>query len=118
MRYLRLLPLFPLLVSAGSRLHRRASGVTGDPSSADGQTFDYIIVGGGLAGVTVAARLSEDPSKTVLLIEAGNDDRTNPDVYDIYRYSAAFGTSLDWAWATDMGKTMHGFVVVFIRILR
>lgn len=34
--------------------------VSGDGSSVDGQTYDYIIVGGGLAGLTVANRISED----------------------------------------------------------
>ncbi len=54
------------------------SGVTTDPSTASGQTFDYIVVGGGLTGITVAARLAENSSVTVLVIEAGNDDRNNP----------------------------------------
>ncbi|MGH1330659.1 MAG: GMC family oxidoreductase [Paracoccaceae bacterium] len=34
-------------------------------------TFDYVIVGGGSAGATMAARLSEDPNISVCLLEAG-----------------------------------------------
>ncbi|KAI4709400.1 hypothetical protein J4E89_006149 [Alternaria sp. Ai002NY15] len=43
---------------------------SGEPD-VGGQSFDYIIVGGGLTGLTVANRLSEDSSRTVLVIENG-----------------------------------------------
>jgi choline dehydrogenase len=35
-------------------------------------TYDYIIVGGGTAGLAIATRLAENKSNTVAVIEAGN----------------------------------------------
>lgn len=43
-------------------------------------TFDVVVVGGGTAGCVLAARLSEDPGRSVLLVEEGPDPQPIPDV--------------------------------------
>jgi choline dehydrogenase len=34
-------------------------------------TYDYVVIGGGTAGLTIAARLAEDSDVSVAVIEAG-----------------------------------------------
>jgi len=52
--------------------------------------FDYIVVGGGTTGLTVAARLSEDPSITVLVLETGDIHLGHPSL----EYPAQYGKEL------------------------
>ncbi|KAJ6628559.1 hypothetical protein B0H10DRAFT_1940393 [Mycena sp. CBHHK59/15] len=81
-------------------------GITSTADEIDGETYDYVVIGGGLSGLTVAARLTEDPSISVLVVEAGADDRDNPEVYDIYEFGAAVGGPLDWQYPADSGRTI------------
>ncbi len=56
---------------------------------------DYVIVGAGTAGCVLAARLSEDPDVTVLVLEAGGPD-TAPELHVPAMFPVVFKSSLDW----------------------
>ena len=59
------------------------------------KTLDYIIVGGGLSGCVVAARLHQaHPSLSIALLEAGPDDSYNPAVLSPMLYPTLHGTPL------------------------
>lgn len=59
-------------------------------------SFDYVIVGGGLTGLTVASRLSENPWIRVLIIEGGQNNHNDPRIYDVRTYGQAFESDLDY----------------------
>jgi choline dehydrogenase-like flavoprotein len=61
---------------------------------------DYVIVGAGSAGCTLAARLTEDPSVSVTLVEAGGKGR-HPNISIPAAFANQFRTKLDWDYNTE-----------------
>lgn len=71
-------------------------GIVADAKAVAGRQFDYIVCGGGLTGLTVASKLTEDRKISVLVIEAGQDYHEDPRVNDVRTYGQAFNSELDW----------------------
>ena len=100
---------WPLLLSAAAalpgklpheELDLQASLLTDAAQVAD-TSVDYIIAGGGLTGLTIAARLSENSEIKVLVIESGfYESNRGPIVEDLNTYGEIFGTSVDHAYET------------------
>jgi len=68
---------------------------------------DYVIVGAGSAGCVLAARLSEDPSVSVLLLEAGGEDRKR-EIRIPAAFSKLYRTDVDWSYATVPQERLAG----------
>ena len=75
-----------------------------------GTGYDYIICGGGPAGCAIAARLSEDASVRVLLLEAGGRDS-----HPYFRMPAGFAKMTkgiaSWGWSTVPQKHLNDRVL-------
>ncbi|KAF7373955.1 alcohol dehydrogenase [Mycena sanguinolenta] len=77
-------------------------------------TYDYVIVGGGATGLSLAVRLSEDPTKTIVVLEAGNSGIGNPNITNLRLNANNFGTANDWQFVTipqvDVGNRIQAQV--------
>jgi choline dehydrogenase len=71
------------------------------------ESFDYIVIGSGSTGGVVVARLSEDPSVSVLLLEAGPVDDDDM-IHLPAAFSTLFKTKWDWGYKTTPQKYLGG----------
>ena len=79
------------------------------------QPYDYIILGAGAAGCVLANRLSSDPNKRVLLLEAGNDLSRDVRVRIPWAFPKLLRSEADWNYDTEPAKELHGNTVYLCR---
>ncbi|KFG85744.1 putative choline dehydrogenase [Metarhizium anisopliae] len=71
------------------------------PESFLTHSYDYIVIGGGTAGLAVASRLAEDASLRVGVLEAGGIAHGEDNVDIPAFYGRSLGGPLDWAFETE-----------------
>lgn len=67
----------------------------------ENETYDYIVVGSGSSGSVLAARLAEDSSRSVLLLEAGGSDRHAIVDMPIAWFEAMKNPDLGWGYFSE-----------------
>lgn len=71
---------------------------------------DYLVVGGGSAGAIVAARLAEDPSVNVCLVEVGPSDEGRPEILELQRWPELLHSRYDFDYAIEPQERGNGDV--------
>ncbi|WFC99585.1 hypothetical protein MYAM1_002330 [Malassezia yamatoensis] len=92
--------------------------VTNNGWHLDNKTYDYVIIGGGTAGLALAGRLSEDDATSVAVIEAGSSGYEDPTKFltpDADLYDSSVGTKYDWQYKTTKQNYMNGRRAVWPR---
>ena len=74
----------------------------------DATRFDYVIVGAGTAGCLLANRLSADPSKRVLLLEAGGTDDYHWIRIPVGYLYCIGNPRTDWLYQTEADAGLNG----------
>ena len=78
-------------------------------------SFDYVIVGAGTAGCLLAKRLSADPTKRVLLLEAGGMDNYHW-IHIPVGYLYCIGNPrTDWLYQTEASAGLNGRTLLYPR---
>lgn len=76
--------------------------------SLDVEVFDHIVVGAGTAGCVIAARLAEDPSVNVALVEAGSPD-THPLIHvPVGMVGLINHPKLNWGYVSEPQAALGG----------
>jgi choline dehydrogenase-like flavoprotein len=70
-------------------------------------TYDYIVVGAGVAGGVVAARLSQESPASVLVLETGTDESENPLLQPSYFFKDSKFTHLYRHFFSQEGENMN-----------
>ncbi|KAI1807189.1 putative GMC oxidoreductase [Daldinia bambusicola] len=76
-------------------------------------TFDYVIVGGGIAGLVLAARLSEDSETSILVIEAGEDQTSDSRVNIPSMWPTLLRGESAWNFETVPQQELQGRQISF-----
>ena len=94
-----------LALLAVARLSAAAALPYGYPGS---HQYDYVIVGGGVAGMVIAEQLSQDHDTTVLLLEAGPDGTNAAAINTPGEAFSTWNTQYAWNYSSTAQPNLNG----------